>query len=309
MDKIISFFKDVFSMLPTLKIMDVVDILLVAVVIYAVFMMIRTTGSARIAKSVIIILLLTGVTELLSMHLTNFILDGILEIGLIALVIMFQPELRRMLEKMGSKSFREILNMKTEQREIEKVIGQTVAACEILSKEHTGALIVFERDVSLADYQKTGTVIDAQVSHELLRNIFFTKAALHDGAVLVRKDRLAAAGCVLPLTQNRNISSDLGTRHRAAIGISEVADAVVVVVSEETGTISVAVNGMLKRHLAPQTLAKLLKNELDPQTDEQQGLVGKVKKKFEMKDKQETDDRKKKKSIFRKNTKDENDAE
>ncbi len=309
MDKILNFFKDVFSMLPTLKIMDVVDILLVAVVIYAVFTMIRTTGSARIAKSVIIILLLTGVTELFKMHLTNFILDGILEVGLIALVVMFQPELRRMLEKLGGKGVREILNMKGEQRDVEKVIGQTVAACEILSKEHTGALIVFERDVSLIDYQKTGTVIDAQVSHELLRNIFFTKAALHDGAVLVRKERLAAAGCVLPLTQNRNISSDLGTRHRAAIGISEVADAVVVVVSEETGTISVAVNGMLKRHLAPQTLAKLLKNELDPQKDEeQQNLFGKVKKKFEKKDKQDTAEQKEKKSFFRKNTKDDNDA-
>lgn len=309
MDKILNFFKDVFSMLPTLKIMDVVDILLVAVVIYAIFTMIRTTGSARIAKSVIIILLLTGVTELFKMHLTNFILDGILEVGLIALVIMFQPELRRMLEKLGSKGVREILNMKGEQRDVEKVIGQTVAACEILSKEHTGALIVFERDVSLIDYQKTGTVIDAQVSHELLRNIFFTKAALHDGAVLVRKERLAAAGCVLPLTQNRNISSDLGTRHRAAIGISEVADAVVVVVSEETGTISVAVNGMLKRHLAPQTLAKLLKNELDPQKDEeQQNLFGKVKKKFEKKDKQDPAEQKEKKSFFRKNTKDDNNA-
>ena len=309
MDKIITFFEDMFSMLPTIKIMDVVDILLVAVVIYAVFTMIRTTGSARIAKSVIIILLLTGVTELFKMHLTNFILDGILEVGLIALVIMFQPELRRMLEKLGSKSVREILNMKGEQRDVEKVIGQTVAACEILSKEHTGALIVFERDVSLIDYQKTGTVIDAQVSHELLRNIFFTKAALHDGAVLVRKERLAAAGCVLPLTQNRNISSDLGTRHRAAIGISEVADAVVVVVSEETGTISVAVNGMLKRHLAPQTLAKLLKNELDPQTDEeQQNLFGKVKKKFEKKDKWDAAEQKEKKTFFRKNTKDDNDA-
>lgn len=310
MDKVIDFFKDVFSMLPTLKIMDVVDILLVAVVIYAIFMMIRTTGSARIAKSVIIILLLTGVTELFKMHLTNFILDGILEIGLIALVIMFQPELRRMLERLGSKSVREILNMQSEQRDVEKVIAQTVSASEILSKEHTGALIVFERDVSLVDYQKTGTVVDAQVSQELLRNIFFNKAALHDGAVLVRKDRLAAAGCVLPLTQNRNISSDLGTRHRAAIGISEVTDAVVVVVSEETGTISVAINGMLKRHLAPQTLAKLLKNELDPRTDEdEQSVFGRVKKKFEKKDTQDSDSREEKKSIFRKKAKDENDAE
>ena len=117
------------------------------------------------------------------------------------------------------------------------------------------------------DYQKSGTVIDAQVSSELLRNIFFTKAALHDGAVIIRNERIAAAGCVLPLTQNRNISSDLGTRHRAGIGMSEASDAVVVIVSEETGTISVAIGGMLKRHLAPKTLEKLLENELAPQED------------------------------------------
>ena len=308
MEKIINFFKEMLSMLPTIKIMDVVDILLVAVVIYAIFTMIRTTGAARIAKSIIIILALTAVTQALNMHLTNFLLDGILEIGLIALVIMFQPELRRMLEKLGSKSIREILNMKSEQREVEKLIAQTVAACEILSAERTGALIVFERDVSLVDYQKSGTVVDAQVSQELLRNIFFTKAALHDGAVLICKDRLAAAGCVLPLTQNRNISSDLGTRHRAAIGISEVTDAVVVVVSEETGTISVALNGMLKRHLAPQTLDKLLKNELDPEASkEQKGILERVKKKLEKKDDKEIAP-KEKRSFWKKKEKDENDA-
>ena len=129
-------------------------------------------------------------------------------------------------------------------------------------------LIVFERSASTIDYQKTGTVLDAEVSSELLRNLFFTKASLHDGAVIIRNERIAAAGCVLPLTQNRNISSDLGTRHRAAIGMSEATDAVVVIVSEETGTISVAIGGMLKRHLAPQTLEKLLLNELAPKTDE-----------------------------------------
>ena len=245
MEKIINFFKEMLSMLPTIKIMDVVDILLVAVVIYAIFTMIRTTGAARIAKSIIIILALTAVTQALNMHLTNFLLDGILEIGLIALVIMFQPELRRMLEKLGSKSIREIINMKSEQREVEKLIAQTVAACEILSAERTGALIVFERDVSLVDYQKSGTVVDAQVSQELLRNIFFTKAALHDGAVLICKDRLAAAGCVLPLTQNRNISSDLGTRHRAGVGISEVTDSFTIIVSEQTGKVSLTRNGTL----------------------------------------------------------------
>lgn len=264
MENILNFFKDFASMLPTIKFMDIIDILVVALIIYGVIMMIQSTGAARIAKSIVIILILSAVTSLLNMYLMNYLLDKILEIGLIALVIMFQPELRRLLEKLGSKSLREILNTKTEQREIDRVISQTVSACETMSKERTGALIVFERSSSLLDYQKSGTVIDAQVSSELLRNIFFTKAALHDGAVLICNERIAAAGCVLPLTQNRNISSDLGTRHRAGIGMSEATDAVVVIVSEETGTISVATSGMLKRHLAPQTLERLLVNELAP---------------------------------------------
>ena len=268
MDTIISFFKEFASMLPTVKFMDIVDILLVAFVIYTIIIMIQTTGAVRIAKSIIIILILSGLTQILNMYLMNYLLDKILEIGLIALVIMFQPELRRMLEKLGGKSLREILSMKEQQREIDRVISQTVAACETMSKERTGVLIVFERSASTIDYQKTGTVLDAEVSSELLRNLFFTKASLHDGAVIIRNERIAAAGCVLPLTQNRNISSDLGTRHRAAIGMSEATDAVVVIVSEETGTISVAIGGMLKRHLAPQTLEKLLLNELAPKTDE-----------------------------------------
>ena len=268
MDSIINFFRDVLAMLPTIKFMDIIDILLVTFVLYTLIMMIQTTGAARIAKSIVLLLVLAVVTKLLNMYLMSFLLDRVLEIGLIALVIMFQPELRRMLEKIGSKSFRELLSTKQEQREIDRVIGETVNACEIMSRERTGVLIVFERETSLIDYQKTGTVIDARVSSELLRNLFFTKASLHDGAVIIRNDRIAAAGCVLPLTENHNISSDLGTRHRAGIGISEVSDAVVVIVSEETGTISVAISGMLKRHLAPQTLEKLLLNELAPQREE-----------------------------------------
>ena len=267
MDTIIEYFRDFFSMLPTIRLMDVVDILLVACVIYAIIIMIQTTGASRIAKSVLIILALTLVTQILNMYLMNYLLDKILEIGLIVLVVVFQPEIRRMLEKLGAKSLREILSTKEEQREIDRVIAQTVSACETMSKERTGVLIVFERSTSLVDWQKSGTVIDARVSSELLRNIFFTKAALHDGAVIIRNERIAAAGCVLPLTQNRNISSDLGTRHRAGIGMSEASDAVVVIVSEETGTISVAIGGMLKRHLAPKTLEKLLENELAPQED------------------------------------------
>ena len=267
MEAIINFFKEFAALVPTIRIMDIVDILVVAFVIYKIILMLQTTSSARIAKSIVIILLLTALTSVLHMYLMNYLLDKILEIGLLALVIMFQPELRRILEKLGSKSFREILSTKQEQRNIDYVISETVKACEIMSRERTGVLIVFERTSSLEDYQKTGIVIDARVSSELLRNIFFTKASLHDGAVIIRNERIAAAGCVLPLTENRNISSDLGTRHRAGIGMSEVSDAVVVIVSEETGTISVAIGGMLKRHLAPQTLEKLLLNELAPKEE------------------------------------------
>ena len=267
MEAIINFFKEFAALVPTIRIMDIVDILVVAFVIYKIILMLQTTSSARIAKSIVIILLLTALTSVLHMYLMNYLLDKILEIGLLALVIMFQPELRRILEKLGSKSFREILSTKQEQRNIDYVISETVKACEIMSRERTGVLIVFERTSSLEDYQKTGIVIDARVSSELLRNIFFTKASLHDGAVIIRNERIAAAGCVLPLTENRNISSDLGTRHRAGIGMSEVSDAVVVIVSEETGTISVAISGMLKRHLAPQTLEKLLLNELVPKEE------------------------------------------
>lgn len=267
MDAILDFIRDIGAMIPTIKFMDIVDILLVAGLLYAGFNMIRTTAAARIAKSVAMIILLYTVTDALNMYLLNYLLEGVLEIGLLALLIMFQPELRRMLEKLGGKSLKEILLIKEEQRNIDVVIKETVEACRILSGEKTGALIVFERKDLLGEYQKSGTTIDAKVTGQLLRNIFFTKAALHDGAVLIREERLAAAGCVLPLTQNPDISPDLGTRHRAAIGISEVSDAVVVVVSEETGTISVAVGGMLKRYLAPQTLDKLLRNELAPQED------------------------------------------
>ena len=267
MEAIINFFKEFAALVPTIQIMDIVDILVVAFVIYKVILMLQTTSSSRIAKSIVIILLLTALTSVLHMYLMNYLLNKILEIGLLALVIMFQPELRRILEKLGSKSFREIISTKQEQRNIDYVISETVKACEIMSRERTGVLIVFERTSSLEDYQKTGTVIDARVSSELLRNIFFTKASLHDGAVIIRNERIAAAGCVLPLTENRNISSDLGTRHRAGIGMSEVSDAVVVIVSEETGTISVAISGMLKRHLAPQTLEKLLLNELAPKEE------------------------------------------
>ena len=177
---------------------------------------------------------------------------------------------------------------------MDAVITQTVRACEAMGREKVGALIVFAREQRLEEYFKTGTQIDGQVSEQLIRNIFFKNSPLHDGAMIIRDGRVAAAGCVLPLSDSNRLSSDLGTRHRAGVGMSEASDAVVVIVSEETGTISVAVGGMLKRHLAPQTLDKLLHNELCPANDgdEKQDLSLRLKQKLQPRRK-ETDDNEK----------------
>ena len=193
----------------------------------------------------------------------NDILNQVLAVGVLAVVVLFQPELRRMLDRLGNMRIRNLLGLTSRKDDtLDPIISQTVAACEIMSRQKVGALIVFAREARLDEYFKTGTQIDGQVSEQLIRNIFFVKAPLHDGAMIIRDGRIAAAGCVLPLSESNRLSADLGTRHRAGVGMSEASDAVVVIVSEETGTISVAVGGMLKRHLAPQTLGRLLHNEL-----------------------------------------------
>ena len=263
------FFQNLLYQVPAIGISDIVDILVVSIIFYSLLRLIRSTSAARVARAILLLLAITLLTDVLNLYTLNWLLNKILEVGAIALIIVFQPELRRILEKLGSKSFREILSTKQEQRNIDYVISETVKACEIMSRERTGVLIVFERTSSLEDYQKTGIVIDARVSSELLRNIFFTKASLHDGAVIIRRGRILGAGCMLPLSKNVNLSRDLGMRHRAGIGMSENSDAVVVIVSEETGSISVAIGGMLKRHLMPETLRQLLCNELMPQPEEE----------------------------------------
>ena len=180
-------------------------------------------------------------------------------------LVLFQPEIRRLLEQMGSRRFMAFFTHAESTNVMEQMIGQTVLACTEMSQSRTGALIVFEREILLDDMVRSGTVLDAAVSSELLKNIFFVKAPMHDGAVIVRHGRVLGAGCMLPLSKNVNLSRDLGMRHRAGIGMSENSDAVVVIVSEETGSISVAIGGMLKRHLKPETLENLLRNELLPQ--------------------------------------------
>ena len=249
---------------------DYLDIILVAYLLYLAMTMIRSTSAVRIAKVVIAVLVITWVTELLNLYTLTFILDQVVQVGMIALVVLFQPELRRMMDQLGNMNLKSLLGTKQNTNEMDAVITQTVQACEVMSREKIGALIVFARQHRLEEYFKTGTIIDGKVSEQLIRNIFFPKAALHDGAMIIRDGRITAAGCVLPLSDSSRLSADLGTRHRAGVGMSEAADAVVVIVSEETGTISVAVGGMLKRHLAPQTLDKLLHNELCPGDDQQE---------------------------------------
>lgn len=262
---------------------DYLDIAVVAFLIYKVLPLIRTPSTTRIAKAVVAVLVIAWLTDLLHLYTVAFILNQFLAIGLLALVILFQPELRRMLDHLGSVKLTTLFGVnKPVQQEMDAMITQTVRACEVMGREKVGALIVFAREQRLEEYFKTGTQIDGQVSDQLIRNIFFKNSPLHDGAMIIRDGRIAAAGCVLPLSDSNRLSADLGTRHRAGVGMSEASDAVVVIVSEETGTISVAVGGMLKRHLAPQTLDKLLHNELCPAEgeNEKQELALRLKQKL-----------------------------
>ena len=281
MDRLQTFFQTI----TTMRLSDYVDIALVAFIIYVLMPLIRTPSTMRIARSVVVLLLVAWLTNEMELYAISFILNQFLQVGLLAFVILFQPELRRMLDRLGNVRLRAFLGLERTAQEMDTVISQTVMACEIMSREKVGALIVFAREARLDEYMRTGTRIEGQVSEQLIRNIFFPKASLHDGAMIVREGRISAAGCVLPLSDSHRLSADLGTRHRAGVGMSEVSDAVVVIVSEETGTISVAVGGMLKRHLAAKTLEKLLHNELCPdQDDPEASLVLRLKQKLQKKE-------------------------
>ena len=265
---------------------DILDILLVALLIYELIPIFRSTGATRIAWIVAVVVALTSVTKLLELNTLFFILQQLLSVGLLAIVILFQPEIRRMIDHMSNIKLKELLRLNKPSEAMVPVIHQTVRACEVMSREKVGALIVFSRNFHVEEYFKTGTLIDAQVSEQLIRNVFFPKASLHDGAMIIREGRISAAGCVLPLSESKRLSADLGTRHRAGVGMSEVSDAVVVIVSEETGAISVAVGGMLKRHLAAQTLEKLLLSELCPEPDAtDENIVYKLRQKLKAKNK------------------------
>ena len=276
MTAIQNFFQNLLYQIPKIGISDIIDILVVSFLIYTVLRLVRSSSAARVAWTVLVLLIATWLASVFDLYACNWILNKILELGFISLVVIFQPEIRRAMERFGGKFFLNLVDPASKKSVEESTIEATVSACEIMSKERVGVLLIFERSVSLEEYFKTGTLIDAKVTEQLLRNLFFPKASLHDGAVIVRGGRIAAAGCVMPLSENTHLSSDLGTRHRAGIGTSEVSDAVVVIVSEETGTISVAIGGMLKRHLAPQTLEKLLSNELMTNDDAKRSLLDRL---------------------------------
>lgn len=251
----------------TIQITDLLDIAIMVFVLYKILVLVQSTKAASLLKGLFVFFAALLMSYLFQLHGIYYIMSSMVNMGILALIILFQPEIRRVLEQMGSRRFIAFFAHSEAGNVMEATIGQTVLACSEMSQSRTGALIVFEREILLDDMVRSGTVLDASVSSELLKNIFFVKAPMHDGAVIVRHGRILGAGCMLPLSKNVNLSRDLGMRHRAGIGMSENSDAVVVIVSEETGSISVAIGGMLKRHLKPETLENLLRNELLPQED------------------------------------------
>ena len=270
MEKVLAFLESIGNYLLLIRVSDVLDIVIIAFLVYNLLRMVKSTRAENILKGVVAFLLVLWMVDILQLNTIAYIMKNLVQVGILAIIILFQPEIRQILEKVGSRNIKllRVFNDPKQQSELETAIDQTVIACSEMSQSKTGVLIVFERDIHLDDMVRSGTTLDAAVSSELLKNIFFVKAPMHDGAVIIRHGRILGAGCMLPLSKNVNLSRDLGMRHRAGIGMSENSDAVVVIVSEEKGSISVAIGGMLKRHLKPETLSKLLRNELMPQEDE-----------------------------------------
>ncbi len=262
MGALVAFFQNnIWKYLKDISIVDILDIAVLSFLLYFVFQFLKDRRAGKLMVGLGVFSAVLVLSTLLNMHAVKYILQNFYQIGLIAVVIVFQPELRAALEKVGNSPMRGFRGLVSDTKEIEAISADIEAICEAvcdMARTKTGALIVIERQTKLGDFMKTGIMINAQISSFLLRNIFFNKAPLHDGAVIIRNHHICAAGCFLPLSTADDIVKDLGTRHRAAIGMSEASDAVVIVVSEETGTISTAINGTLKRNYN----YNLLKKEL-----------------------------------------------
>ena len=249
------YLKDLFL---NIRIRDIFDILIVAMAFYKILMLIRETRAEQLIKGLFVLFALTKISEWLELYTLNWILDTTMTVGLIAILIVFQPELRRGLEYIGRSRFFTKSLMEIKSESLNEVFDEIVDAVASLSRQKIGALIVMERETGLNEVVETGTRIDGKVTSDLLINIFIPNTPLHDGAVIIKDDKIKAAGCFLPLTDNTSLSKDLGTRHRAALGISERSDCLVIVVSEETGSISIAERGSLARYLDTKTLKQIL---------------------------------------------------
>ena len=250
------------SLIETFRFLDFIDIMTVAVAIYFVYKQLKDTRAVSLLKGLLVLAFINVVSHTLNLYVISWILQQGMTVLLFALPVVFQPELRRALEQLGrGRIFNRAQNVS--EAEMDSAINEVMAAARVMSREHTGALMVFEREVGLGDYIDTGILVDAKLSRELIKNIFVPGTPLHDGAMIIRNGRIMAAGCLLPLTEDRTLSTELGTRHRAAIGLSEQADCVVVVVSEETGKISYAYGGHIYRHLPEDQIKEALRTFME----------------------------------------------
>ena len=252
-----------------LRMRDVVDIVIVAVVLYKLFTLIKETRAEQLTKGIVVLLILTKLSEWAELFTINWILNNAMTVGTLAILIVFQPELRRGLEYIGRSRFftKSLIEIRGES--LSKVVEEIVEAAASLSRQKIGALIVIERQTGLNEVAETGTRINGLVSSDLLINIFIPNTPLHDGAVIIKDDKIKAAACFLPLTDNTSVSKELGTRHRAALGISERSDSLSIIVSEETGAISVAENRSISRYLDTKTLTQILLDMYKPDADKQ----------------------------------------
>ncbi len=250
---------EIVQLLPYLKKWNTyVDILIIALIIYKILDLIKETRAEQLLKGIAMLIIATKVSEFFELHAVYWLLKNAMTVGLIAILIIFQPELRRALEHLGRGRF--FTKTEVSDHELDLMLEEINTAVIHLSKNKIGAIIVLEQETGLNEYVETGTGLDAMVSSQLLVNVFIPNTPLHDGALIIRKNKIVAAGCFLPLTQNQNLSKELGTRHRAALGVTEISDSMAVIVSEETGVISFAKEGRLSRYLDTKSLKEIIKN-------------------------------------------------
>ncbi|MCD8175617.1 MAG: diadenylate cyclase CdaA [Phascolarctobacterium sp.] len=263
------------GLLPAIGILDIVDIVLVAFFLYRIYLMLKNTRGATLIKGLLVLLIFMIVSRWLNLYVISWLLEKSMTIIMVALPIVFQPELRRALELLGrGQLFHKGSELNAQ--EVEEIVNAVVGAAVVMSRRKLGALMVFERETGLEERIETGVQLDALISESLLLNIFEKDTPLHDGAAIIRGKRIVAAGCLLPLTENRNLSQELGMRHRAGIGISEQSDAIIIIVSEETGTISSTKNGNIMRYLTVNDLKEILrKGLLRPNVNMTGTLLGK----------------------------------